>query len=605
MSETLSPASFVATWQNAEPEAVAEALKNLLNARVHEAGEHLAWAEACEILGQPGLALREAQLALRDAPDDPAPRHALINLLRDRGQSDKALPHLTHLLTLSPDDPALLALHSELHQEMGWSQPEENEADDNAPWLPLPAGSPARPPGEEQAWRLLQWFSGREDTYARQWCSPDGKQGYTPVAQPLTAREVHNHLLGNVTLGVYCLRLDNTVRFLAIDLDINKSALEQARIHPDVATRLRHDLKHTALHIQAVLQELGLPTALENSGYKGRHLWVLLAEPLPADVAHTFGGLLMARLQPLVPPDLHLEFFPKQGQRNTTKGLGNLIKLPLGIHRRSGKRSLFLDDQGQAIADWEGYLNARAHTPISQVFRAIEALKATHLPTAPPPGEEVLPEAAPQLAPPPVQLPWTEADFETRPAVAHLFSSCAVLRALKKRVDKYKQLSQDEVLILRHSLGHLPEGVRAFNYLLARCGNVAPEQFLQSPLAGNPVSCVKIRKRIPEMTAQLPCACDFGFARDHYPTPTLHLRTLPADINPQAPPPEDLETLARRYATLQRRITELEKERGLLGNALAERLHSQAEPVLSLPEGTWRWVQQDEVGELIWEPRHA
>jgi hypothetical protein len=213
--------------------------------------------------------------------------------------------------------------------------------------------------------------------------------------------------------------------------------------------------------------------------------------------------------------------------------------------------------------------------------------------------------ATPMIAPPPAQLPWTEADFETRPAVAHLLGSCAVLRALKKRVEKYRQLTQDEVLILRHSLGHLPEGVRAFNYLLARCGNVAPEQFLQSPLAGNPVSCVKIRKRIPEMTAQLPCACDFSFAREYYPTPTLHLRTLPTEVTPQTPTPDTLETVARRYATLQRRIAELERERSLLGQALAERLQNQPDPVLALPEGTWRWVQEDEVGELVWEPRHA
>jgi hypothetical protein len=71
---------------------------------------------------------------------------------------------------------------------------------------------------------------------------------------------------------------------------------------------------------------------------------------------------------------LHLEFFPKQASVKG-KGLGNLIKLPLGIHRRTGRRSQLLDDQGAALADPLGELRAVSRCPRTTVYAAIERLK--------------------------------------------------------------------------------------------------------------------------------------------------------------------------------------------------------------------------------------
>lgn len=71
----------------------------------------------------------------------------------------------------------------------------------------------------------------------------------------------------------------------------------------------------------------------------------------------------------------------------------------------------------------------------------------------------------------------------------------------------------------------LPEGVLAVNYLFDASIDVPAEARLQTPLSGNPVSCPKIRKRIPHITGQVDCNHSFGFASDHYPTPRLHLQT--------------------------------------------------------------------------------
>lgn len=588
---------FIQTWQGQSVEAIEPVLKPLLNAQVENTSDHLDWSRVADELGCHALAFREAQLAVRDEPDSPQALIHLSRLLLERGNSQRAVIHLEHVLEIESENATAKALLLDIYAELGW-EPRRQEL---APQLATEETDSTSPITEEQAFRFLHWFGGREDAYARQWFSSDGRGGYTPVQQPLTPREIVNHFLGNVTLGVYCLRLDGTVQFMALDLDINKSALEQARVNPAKATELRQALKDTTHYLHQELNTFGLTPVIENSGYKGRHLWVLFREPVSAEVVYTFGSLLMARIHEQIPPDLHVEFFPKQPSRQTQKGLGNLIKLPLGIHRKSGRRSVLLDGDGRTISDWQSHIYSKAGVDPALLYTAIEQLKQLYLPLP----ERPRPSSKTDVpAPPDVPVPWTEADFETRPLVRHLFQACPVLGQLRRQVERHRQLSVEELLVLRHTLGHIPEGVLAVNYLFSRCGNISTDQFLQTPLSGNPVSCPKIRKRIPHITAKVSCNCRFDFASDHYPTPNLHWRNLPTETSLTTKEPEiPAETLARQYATLGRRIIELQQEQSSLAERLIQQLKSLPEQTLILPEGKYCLVVQDDVCELRWEPQ--
>ncbi len=291
---------------------------------------------------------------------------------------------------------------------------------------------------------------------------------------------------------------------------------------------------------------------------------------------------------------------------------GNLIKLPLGIHRRTGYRSLFLDDDGRPLEDQLGVLRDVPKLERPDLFRIADALKATVVAVAaetPEPPDERQDEPAGQQqdtqAPAPPELPpaWTEADFETDPQVAHLFHNCPVLAELKRQVEEHRQLMHDEQLVLVHTLGHLPAGPQAVNYLLRKCLDVAPDQLLKSPLRGNPMSCAKIRKRIGHVTRRVPCNCDFSFAPNHYPTPTLHLLTLPPDARrPEAAqPPADAESIARRFGVLQRRREEIEREWQQLHDRLCSILRMLPDRTLVLPEGRYRLIEREGVEELVWE----
>jgi hypothetical protein len=465
--------------------------------------------------------------------------------------------------------------------------------------------------------RFHHLFSGRENVYARQWAAEGGEGGYTPVREPLTVAAARNHLLGNITVGVYPVRLDNTVTFFAFDIDIRKQALARARGSLAEARRIKEAVAQESQRMQADLAGLGLSALLEDSGYKGRHLWVFLEAPEDAAVARQFGALFM-RSYPLGAPDLQLEFFPKQA--STGSGIGNLIKLPLGIHRRTGRRSRLLQPDGTPCPDPYAALRQQARVSREALYAAITLLKARQVQAEPaPPAPEPAPEGAEAPTPDrgeireafPTPAPaWTAADFETNPEVSHLIRHCPVLAALKTKVEDHRRLTHDEQVVLMHSLGHSGVGVLAVNYLLEACVDVPPTARLQSAFSGNPISCPKIRKRIPHITGAVPCNCHFDVASGQYPNPRLHLLAVPEA--PAQPPPEagrtpptwDPVERAKALRVLRIKRQELDGEIEQLELELQRYMESAGVPEIPAGDGALRLVQEEGApAALEWEAR--
>jgi len=609
-----------------------------LRARIEEAvqahrGEtsgHADWGRLCEEAGWPGLAFRQFQLALRDDPHDTMAAFQLAQLHRERGEAGRAAALLEPLLAGQPAREDWLAVYLAVLAEEG-AGPRARQALERAVQAGLDptraralAASVKATPEEEvpadeeleaadaDLVRFQVLFAGREDVHARQWARNGGEVGYSPVSEPLTPAVVRNHLLGSYTVGVYPIRLDGTCTFFALDLDLDRAALEQARGQPAQARQLRDSLHEQGLRVLGALHDLGLQPLFEDSGYKGRHYWVFLERPESAELLHRLGRLFLAWLGSQLPRGLHLEFFPKQGETQG-KGLGNLIKLPLGIHRRTGRRATLLDDRGQPLAHPLAALRqvSRLQRPalhglIDRLKPLAQAVPAPSGAGAPTPGEKAAPTARPGGPPPPDLAPaWTEADFQTDPRLRHLLRSCPVLAELKRSVDENRRLSHEEQLVLIHTLGHVEGGPQAVNYLLGKCVDVAPEKFLGAQLRGNPVSCPSIRKKIGHVTRRVPCNCPFDFAPDRYPTPVLHLLTLPPP--PPTPPAgatagTDTETLARRFAVLEQRRKEIEGEYQELREALLRALRQLPGRALACTGGRYFLTDHEGQEVLRWEP---
>ena len=114
-------------------------------------------------------------------------------------------------------------------------------------------------------------------------------------------------------------------------------------------------LQQTAFGLAAKVTELlEIPVAVSYSGNKGLHVYGLVGEQPAADVRMAAnliigasdhyvparGNVFFRDARPEFDP-ISIEVFPKQDALDG-KDLGNLIRLPLGINRKSGNRGYFL-----------------------------------------------------------------------------------------------------------------------------------------------------------------------------------------------------------------------------------------------------------------------
>jgi hypothetical protein len=166
---------------------------------------------------------------------------------------------------------------------------------------------------EDAVW-FLEFFAGRSDAYARQ--EDDGS--WRPVHATIGAEQVFEMSRGDATYGFYTVRADGLTRVLVFDIDTGDFT--------DVE------------RIQDTLELLGIrhnQMWTEFSGRKGWHVWLFLERWTEAEVAYKAvrGVLRVAGME-------GTEAWPKQRRvSDLNRGLGNLIKFPLTIHRVSGKRS--------------------------------------------------------------------------------------------------------------------------------------------------------------------------------------------------------------------------------------------------------------------------
>lgn len=177
-------------------------------------------------------------------------------------------------------------------------------------------------PDEEELAQLAQVleerFIQRHDLYGEQTAT-----GYVSVKRPLHKGHLIRHLRGTLTLGAYVLDPESRACFLVLDAD---DAPDWRRLQA----------------LARVLAEMDCPSYLEASR-RGGHLWLFFEEPLPGRRVRLFGkGLLdYFGIQ-------EMELFPKQdGLRS---GPGSMIRLPFGVHRKSGRRYGFYMPDGEPLA---------------------------------------------------------------------------------------------------------------------------------------------------------------------------------------------------------------------------------------------------------------
>jgi hypothetical protein len=170
--------------------------------------------------------------------------------------------------------------------------------------------------------RQLLALVGNPDVYAVQ--HEDG--AWTPVREELTPKVIKAHRAGDITVGTYIVRPPDQARTLVFDID-HPSGAEQRAMTKSIGT---------------ILTDLGIGYGVEESGRKGMHVWVLAVDFMSAGVLYRLGRGV--REEAGLPA---LEVFPKQVE---VRDLGNLVKLPGGVHRVTGNPNDFITDFPEPVA---------------------------------------------------------------------------------------------------------------------------------------------------------------------------------------------------------------------------------------------------------------
>ena len=198
---------------------------------------------------------------------------------------------------------------------------------------------------EELAQELHRKFITRTEAYLLQ--SKDGS--YYKKTSELTLDDIEQHLRGEKTIGTYQIGTDNKVKYLCLDVDLEKAAIKNDQI-TDTQWQM---LRDTAKELITVSAELNLDPILEFSGRRGYHVIVFFENPVDAAVAKRLCSEIRDKLT-TIPDEIDIEVFPKQEK---VLNYGCVLKLPLGIHKVTGNRSEFLDPETfEPVADPLGLL---------------------------------------------------------------------------------------------------------------------------------------------------------------------------------------------------------------------------------------------------------
>lgn len=247
---------------------------------------------------------------------------------------------------------------------------------------------------------------------------PRGQDPTTGELIPFKMGDFRNHLTGDRCLGTYLLNTDNQVKFFALDIDLSSHDGSDPK-HPAPHWYAIHDPEafddrsepildlethegplEAALHdpsnpayrwarsilwstmlgiSQEVTRQLELPVLPVISG-GGGHIIVPLGQLTPAVEARDLARAIMERTS-FVPdkgdifwksPNEHagvtVEVFPKQDALPDKGGFGNLLRLPLGMHMQTKKRTYFLDTMPRISDPAWALPRANSITTLDQVM---------------------------------------------------------------------------------------------------------------------------------------------------------------------------------------------------------------------------------------------
>ena len=576
-------------------------LKNRDQTQSYEVSERWEWVERYEkegLIDKEIFELLQIYKESNENEDKVKALERLKELYLDRGNVDKALECTDILINLEPENPiyfrekGLILEETEEFDEAREVYIKGYESTGDKKFLAyikdLEASTDLITPPESDgleeelfphspgdAYKVIDLFSGREGVFAKQWVSQTGDTGYTPVYEALTPNIVQQHFNGSITVGVYQIKLDNTVSFIAFDVDIKKDVYEEVVSSPERFESAINNCKKAVKEIVNILAQNNINSYIEFSGNKGFHVWVFLDSPLMARIARHFAIEVIKRVS--IEDGVSVEAFPKQSFVRENK-LGNLIKIPYGFHLKTGKQSYFVDGNFKKIKDQRQYLHSMKKVSKGVIVSAIANFETENVYLSNPSKTQISKENE-------TVNPFEDEEFlpERDEELQRVLSGCPVLKTIYQKALNENPLSAQEVNVIKYTLGCLTHGVEIVNYAFKKAG-VEEDKFLKSKLNGNPTSCEKIRTRVSDIVSSVECSCVFDKEKYTYATPNIY-----AKENPEFGQPSldilGFERLFNQYLKLKREVLKIQKQIGEIEKKINTLFEQAGVDRINLPQG--------------------
>ncbi len=521
------------------------------------AQDYAAWARIGEELDLLSQAREDWQRALSVTPHFCA--DYCIGLARVltqlNEQPERVVRLLQNVISKEPDRPEPRTMLAQVYRSLGWDQAarcldqEKNRSDKKI--------GPRRFPRDldQQILDLfLKLFGGKEVGYAEEVMNSEtGAVNLVHKETPMGRGDVKEHLLGHRSLAWYPLRSDLTVSIITFMYHLKTAGLK------DVGPRTRSELLwNSAWEGFRYLKARGLPVVLEDCPGLSARIWVFLEKPCHFLMTRRMAKLLVQKLP-----------FPRSGVSlcpllpTVARGMKweeQAHPMPLGVDKRSGIRRWFLDEQTKEPApDQLLFLHRIVCINPSRLRQIVQKIEF---------GGDFRPFA----------------DLDQQ-SLDLLLSKCPVIKTIGDKAAAGRILNRKEKVAVFYTIGFLDQD----NSLLHRFLNPCPDYRYKAVarqaknIHPRPISCLKLRSSLPEITASVDCNCLFGpdqLSDGRYPSPLLH-------VNPMLVPTEDerlsiqrstVKELGRHYLNISQEISSLEKRRDILARELAEGLSRKSRP---------------------------
>lgn len=486
------------------------------------------------------------------------------NLLYEFGELDEAKRIFEKLTKHTNDTETLLKLaqiYEEL-EEIDKALPIYTKLNKEKKIAELTDKAKLHKPNENIIKKFLELFSGREDVFAVQF-----EGGYRPVRRPMTSDDVSDHLAGKSTLGVYVLKGDSSVKFGAYDIDFSNQ-----EVGIDNVTKLEL-CKSVTKDLKEKLQYYNIKHVVEYSGNRGYHIWIFLNKTIPAYKLKILLEKIAEQVE--LPDGVNVEVFPKQAEHGG--GLGNLIKVPLGVHRKTNNRCSFVNEDFEEIPKQLEFLlsiepnNAdEIETLYRELYDSAEDFESKQgMPNKIHRQRNISEKDRVK------KILRQEIHTEQDRPYKIIAKGCHILSQIIDKIEKEAYITEEEERLLVQILSSTQNPKMQTTELLRRTINYSPKR-LETLLANTsqmPIACEEIKKEIINSKIDLSlnrCNCKFSTS---YNSPIAYIR----DSEEKFFESIQINSIVKKIVDLNNEKFEIEKQIDNLKKIIAKRLGDKTE----------------------------